>query len=135
MYYCEWRQGKVVANNTDFISGDKLFESNFCHPPTTSHWNEAAPRCLNITDEYSCSDSQCVCPLLKNSSTSLEVSAVQNTSVLMLLNTLNAANSRTNLAAMDNADGSETLETMTLELLIELHSSLKSSAIHQLDLT
>jgi len=36
---CKWRKGKEVANNTALISGADIFESNFCHPPTTDDWN------------------------------------------------------------------------------------------------
>jgi len=60
-YQCRMYRGKEVANNTyQGYYGDKLFESNFCHPPTTYDWNEKAPRCLNYTDGQSCSMNQCV---------------------------------------------------------------------------
>jgi hypothetical protein len=59
-FQCAWRKGKTVLNNTQVVQGSFLFESNFCHPPTTDRWEVLAPRCLNKTDEYSCRDSQCV---------------------------------------------------------------------------
>jgi hypothetical protein len=54
-----WNQGKTVANNTYFDYG-KLFESNFCHPPTTEDWQVDAPVCLNRTDDQSCAAEGCV---------------------------------------------------------------------------
>jgi len=58
-WQCAWREGKDVANNSQFDYG-RLFESNFCHPPTTDNWVEQAPRCLNYTDNQSCASNQCV---------------------------------------------------------------------------
>jgi hypothetical protein len=57
---CMWRRGKVVASNNDFIEDSRLFESNFCHPPTTVRWEEEAPQCLDLEDETECRFAQCV---------------------------------------------------------------------------
>jgi hypothetical protein len=42
--------GKDVAYNA-YKQGGQLFESNFCHPPTTDNWNETADSCLYLTDQ------------------------------------------------------------------------------------
>jgi len=36
---CQWRKGKVVASNNDFVANSDIFASNFCHPPTTNNWD------------------------------------------------------------------------------------------------
>ena len=52
---CKWRKGKVVAANMDIdLTNKDLFASNFCHPPTTDNWEEAAPKCLTSMTAQAC---------------------------------------------------------------------------------
>jgi hypothetical protein len=58
---CQWRKGKVVASNDDIdLTNKDLFASNFCHPPTTDNWEQAAPKCLTQMTKPTCESSQCV---------------------------------------------------------------------------
>jgi hypothetical protein len=58
---CKMRRGKDVASNKDFNTANTaLFESNFCHPPTTVQWDEKAPSCLKEMTQLSCEEKQCI---------------------------------------------------------------------------
>jgi hypothetical protein len=51
---CQWRSGKKVADNTEFVVDGDLFEVNFCHPPSTMNWNVTAPECVSSTGKQAC---------------------------------------------------------------------------------
>jgi hypothetical protein len=52
---CKWRKGKDVATNMDIdVNNKELFASNFCHPPTTDNWEQAAPACLTQMTQPAC---------------------------------------------------------------------------------
>jgi hypothetical protein len=58
---CKFRKGKEVASNTDLdLTNKDLFASNFCHPPTTDNWEQAAPKCLDMETQTTCESAQCV---------------------------------------------------------------------------
>jgi hypothetical protein len=41
------------------MSDMDLFSVNFCHPPTMSKWNEAAPACLALMNKDACMSAMC----------------------------------------------------------------------------
>lgn len=52
---CQWFKAKVVAQNQQLDYQNKAtFESNFCHPPVTTRWDDQAPSCLQHSDVQSC---------------------------------------------------------------------------------
>jgi hypothetical protein len=42
------------------LTNKELFASNFCHPPTTNNWEQAAPKCLAMMTQQTCKSAQCV---------------------------------------------------------------------------
>jgi hypothetical protein len=56
---CRWRKGKTVAKNIVLDTANKnLFESNFCHPPSTDNWDVEAPACLLMTTKVYCEETK-----------------------------------------------------------------------------
>jgi hypothetical protein len=57
---CMWRRGIVRVNNTVVDTANRaLFETNFCHPPSTKDFNYTYATCVGFNDEQSCEQNQC----------------------------------------------------------------------------
>jgi hypothetical protein len=48
---CAWYKGKIVDANDKLIAGADLFGANFCHPPTTTIFEQFGETCFPLDNE------------------------------------------------------------------------------------